>query len=212
MRELGAEETRARMLSVVHSVTPEKMIADTRAVLHAVGSDPAAAPGAMVSVGYCMGARFALHAVSVLGSDVVAAGCIHPGAFVTDAPDSPHHDLATVRGELTSPSRRTTARLPRKSSTASAPRWWASVSVAPWSGCPARPTDSPWPTFPSTSTRRPSGTSSERSTSGAATSDLDRWEVEVAHCATCAAGGCVIGSGDGIRRGGASPTLEGPPA
>ena len=35
-----------------------------------------------------------------MAGDFVAAACIHPGALVTDQPDSPHHDLATVRGEL----------------------------------------------------------------------------------------------------------------
>jgi carboxymethylenebutenolidase len=32
--------------------------------------------------------------------DFVAAAGIHPGALVTDQPDSPHHDLGSVRGEL----------------------------------------------------------------------------------------------------------------
>jgi carboxymethylenebutenolidase len=47
-----------------------------------------------------MGARVALHAASALADDLVAAAGIHPGALVTDKPDSPHHDLANVRGEL----------------------------------------------------------------------------------------------------------------
>jgi carboxymethylenebutenolidase len=57
-------------------------------------------PGAKVCVGYCMGARFALHVTSALADQFVAAAGIHPGALVTDEPDSPHHDLAGVRGEL----------------------------------------------------------------------------------------------------------------
>jgi carboxymethylenebutenolidase len=47
-----------------------------------------------------MGGRFALHAASALADQFVAAAGIHPGALVTDEPDSPHHDLAGVRGEL----------------------------------------------------------------------------------------------------------------
>jgi carboxymethylenebutenolidase len=100
MRQMGAEEVRERMMTVVRSVTPEKVIVDTLAVLHTVSSDPQAAQGAKVCVGYCMGARLALHAASVLSDQIVAAACIHPGALVTDAADSPHHDLTTVRGEL----------------------------------------------------------------------------------------------------------------
>ncbi len=100
MRQMGAEQVRERMMTVARSVTPERVIADTLAVLHAVSSDPQAAQGARVCVGYCMGARLALHVAAVLSDQIVAAACIHPGALVTDAADSPHHDLATVRGEL----------------------------------------------------------------------------------------------------------------
>ena len=87
-------------MSVVQSVTPERVLADTQSLLHAIDSDPMVAHGAKVCVGYCMGARFALHAASALGDQFVAAAGIHPGALVTDAPDSPHHDLGAVRGEL----------------------------------------------------------------------------------------------------------------
>ncbi|MBO0701410.1 MAG: dienelactone hydrolase family protein [Candidatus Dormibacteraeota bacterium] len=94
------ESERARMMGVVGSVTPEGVEGDTQAVLHAVGDDPAAAPGAKVCVGYCMGARFALHAASEFPDEFVAGAGIHPGALMTDRPDSPHRDLAGVRGEL----------------------------------------------------------------------------------------------------------------
>ena len=50
--------------------------------------------------GYCMGARFALHAASAASDQFVAAARIHPGALVTEQTDSPHHELAGVRGEL----------------------------------------------------------------------------------------------------------------
>ena len=33
-----------------------------------------------------------------LPEEWVAAASIHPGALATDAPDSPHHDLANLRG------------------------------------------------------------------------------------------------------------------
>jgi carboxymethylenebutenolidase len=89
-----------RMMEVVQTVTPERAEADTRAVLAAIGSDPAAAPGPKVCVGYCMGARLALHAAAALADEVVAAAGIHPGPLVTDATDSPHHELADVRAEL----------------------------------------------------------------------------------------------------------------
>jgi carboxymethylenebutenolidase len=88
------------MMSVTASVTPEKVVADTRAIFAEIASDPAAGRGAKVCVGYCIGARLALRIASALADDFVAAAGIHPGALVTDKPDSPHHDLANVRGEL----------------------------------------------------------------------------------------------------------------
>jgi carboxymethylenebutenolidase len=91
---------RQRMFGIVRSVTPARVVSDTRAILAEIESDPAAAPGPKVCVGYCMGARLALHVASVMPGEFVAAAGIHPGALVNDQPDSPHHELASVRGEL----------------------------------------------------------------------------------------------------------------
>jgi carboxymethylenebutenolidase len=92
---------RERLMSIVAGVTPAMVIADTQAVLAATTGDPAAATeAAKVCVGYCMGARLALHAAAAMPDDFAAAAGIHPGALVTDQPDSPHHDLGSVRGEL----------------------------------------------------------------------------------------------------------------
>jgi carboxymethylenebutenolidase len=89
-----------RLRSAAASVTPERAAADTKALFAAIAADPAAGSGARVCVGYCMGARIALHVASALAGDFVAAAGIHPGALVTDQPDSPHKDLAGVRGEV----------------------------------------------------------------------------------------------------------------
>jgi carboxymethylenebutenolidase len=90
-----------RMMAVVVRVKPDGVVADTEAIFEAIASDLAAAvSGPKVCVGYCMGARFALHVASALADEFVAAAGIHPGALVSDEPDSPHHDLAGVHGEL----------------------------------------------------------------------------------------------------------------
>ena len=91
---------REKMMAAARSVTPAGAVADTRAALGAITSDPAAATGPLVTVGYCMGARVSLHAAAALADEVVAAAGIHPGVLVTEGPDSPHHDVAKVRGEL----------------------------------------------------------------------------------------------------------------
>ena len=88
-----------RIMPLVRSLTPGMVEADTRAVLDAIADDPTAAPGPKVVVGYCMGAKFALHLAATM-PDVVAAAGIHPGALATDEPDSPHLELPQVRAEL----------------------------------------------------------------------------------------------------------------
>lgn len=93
------EAGRDRIFEIARGLTPEKIEADTRAVLDAVAGDPAASPGPTVCVGYCMGAKFALYAAAAFPQMAAAAGA-HPGALATDEPDSPHLLLPRVRAEL----------------------------------------------------------------------------------------------------------------
>lgn len=98
---MGDESYRERLMGIMRGVTPDAVGADTEAVLEAIAGDPAAAvDGPKVCVGYCMGARAALHVAAAMADQFVAAAGIHPGALVTGEPDSPHRELASVRGEL----------------------------------------------------------------------------------------------------------------
>lgn len=90
---------RERLLEIVASVTPARVTADLEALGEVLESDSAAGGGAKVCVGYCMGARLALHAAASDGSFVAAAG-IHPSALVTDESDSPHLEVGEIGGEL----------------------------------------------------------------------------------------------------------------
>lgn len=97
---LGDPAYRERLMEVVATVTPDSSLGDIEAALEATADDPTVQGGPKVGVGYCMGARLALHAAAARPDDFVAVAGIHPGALVTDQPDSPHHDVAAVRGEL----------------------------------------------------------------------------------------------------------------
>lgn len=98
---LRTDEEYSKLLwSTIARVTPDAATADTQAVFDAIAHDTAASDGPKVCVGYCMGARLALHAAAAMNEQFVAAACIHPGVLITDQPDSPHHDLADVQGEL----------------------------------------------------------------------------------------------------------------
>jgi carboxymethylenebutenolidase len=94
------DQENERLMTAVATVTPERVVAATRAVFAAIESDPAAADGPKVCVGYCLGARCVVRASAALADEFVAGAGIHPGALVTDEPDSPHLDLPAVRGEL----------------------------------------------------------------------------------------------------------------
>jgi carboxymethylenebutenolidase len=89
-----------RLQQAMGRVTPEAVVEDTKAILEEVRRDPAARDGAWVCVGYCMGARLVLHVAAAFGDEVAAVAGIHPGALVSDDPDSPHLQIPGVRGEV----------------------------------------------------------------------------------------------------------------
>ncbi|HEX5467384.1 MAG TPA: dienelactone hydrolase family protein [Candidatus Limnocylindrales bacterium] len=98
-RDPQGEEAQ-RLRQAMATATPDAVLADVRTLLTDLAEDPAAKAGPAVCVGYCMGARLALRATSALPDTFTAMAAVHPGALVTDGPDSPHHELATVRGEI----------------------------------------------------------------------------------------------------------------
>ena len=67
-----------------------KAMRDTRAVLAFLANQPAAAPGKIGAIGYCMGGRMALAAAGHFPERFAAVAAYHPGHLATDAPDSPH--------------------------------------------------------------------------------------------------------------------------
>jgi len=97
---MGDSAYRAELMEVVANVTPDRALADTNAIVEAISEHGAASAGPKVCVGYCMGARLALHAAAGKTVEFVAAAGIHPSALVTEAVDSPHLDVGDVRGEL----------------------------------------------------------------------------------------------------------------
>jgi carboxymethylenebutenolidase len=98
---MGDQAYREQVMSVISTVTPERAIADVEAVFDTIAADPATAEtGAKVCVGYCMGARLALHAAAARPDEFAAVAGIHPSALVTDQPDSPHLEVGQLRAEV----------------------------------------------------------------------------------------------------------------
>jgi carboxymethylenebutenolidase len=86
----GDEGERARLMSMVASVTKEFATRDTGAMLDFLAAQPEVADGPVGTTGYCMGGGLALNAAGRFPDRVGAAASFHGGQIASDAPDSPH--------------------------------------------------------------------------------------------------------------------------
>jgi carboxymethylenebutenolidase len=100
-RELGKtdEEMHLRR-ELMGTVTPTNIVSDARALLAHADADPAARPGKVGAVGFCMSGGLAVSLARALPQRLAAAASIHGAWLVRDQPDSPHHGLETVAAEL----------------------------------------------------------------------------------------------------------------
>ncbi|WP_433827656.1 dienelactone hydrolase family protein [Actinoplanes sp. CA-015351] len=83
-----------RLMPMMQQLTAERVVADTRVYLEFLGRDQVGI------VGYCMGGRNALIAVSALPDRFAALGSFHAGKVVTDDPASPHRHVGTITGQV----------------------------------------------------------------------------------------------------------------
>jgi carboxymethylenebutenolidase len=95
----GSEEFE-RMIGTMQRLSDDMVVADTRALLAEIEDDPAASAGAKGCVGFCMGGRHVLRAVAALPDEFAAGAGLHPSFLVTEAPDSPHLGVESVRAAL----------------------------------------------------------------------------------------------------------------
>lgn len=91
------EEVRAsvfeRVMPLVEAHTTERVLRDADAYLGFLGARPEVAAGPVGVTGYCLGAVLALRTATAHPERVAAVAGFHPGALVTEAPDSPHLSL-----------------------------------------------------------------------------------------------------------------------
>jgi carboxymethylenebutenolidase len=92
--------TRQRMFDLMGTLTIERIMADTAAMIAVTRSDPSAKAGPMGAVGYCMSGPFVFAAASHFPDDIAAAASIYGVRLCTDAPDSPHLGAAKIKGEM----------------------------------------------------------------------------------------------------------------
>ena len=73
---------------------------DNDAYIAVLRSLPEVTDGPIGVVGFCMGTRLAMRAAGRHPEAVAACSGFHGGGLVTDAPDSPHLELATAKAEF----------------------------------------------------------------------------------------------------------------
>ena len=103
-RDLSTPEGREAFWRIartrLENLTTDRAVRDITAYLTALRGLPGVSPGPGGVVGFCMGARLAIRAAGRHPDLVAACAGFHGGGLVTDAPDSPHRELATARAEF----------------------------------------------------------------------------------------------------------------
>jgi carboxymethylenebutenolidase len=89
-----------RLMPMIQGLTSERVVADTTAYLDFLAAQDGVAAGPVGIVGYCMGGRNALVAISALPERIAVLGSFHAGRVVTDGPDSPHRRVGSITGEV----------------------------------------------------------------------------------------------------------------
>ena len=91
---------RARLFSMIGSLTKAMAASDTGAFLEFLAGRPEVAGTKVGTTGYCMGGGLSLTAAAHHPDRIVAAASFHGGNLATDAPDSPHLVVGRITGRV----------------------------------------------------------------------------------------------------------------
>jgi carboxymethylenebutenolidase len=86
----GDEQERKRLMSMIGSLTPDKITADAGAFFDYLAGRPEVSGDRFGVCGYCMGGRISMMLAGRLPDRVGAVASFHGGGLVTDTADSPH--------------------------------------------------------------------------------------------------------------------------
>ena len=89
-----------RMMGTAQRLNDDMAMADTRAVLQHLHDEPLASITANGCVGFCLGGRLAVRAMTTFPEQFAAGSTLHPSFVVDDTPTSPHLSIGELRGEL----------------------------------------------------------------------------------------------------------------
>ncbi len=91
---------RKRMFELMDTLTIDKVMRDTRAMLDFVDLQGAADASRLGALGYCMSGPFVVAALAHFPERIRCAASIYGARLVTDLAESPHRNLEPIRGEL----------------------------------------------------------------------------------------------------------------
>lgn len=94
------DDARRVMFEHMASLNRTTVLTDTEAMLRFVDRDPAARPGKLGVVGYCMSGPFIFWAAAQHPQRVAAAASFHGVHLCTDSPESPHRYASAIAAEL----------------------------------------------------------------------------------------------------------------
>ena len=92
------DATRARIMTFINGTTQDMTVSDGAAFIEALTKH--GATGRIGTVGYCMGGSRALNAAAAYPDRIAAAASFHGGNLASDAPDSPHRRVGSIRGRV----------------------------------------------------------------------------------------------------------------
>jgi carboxymethylenebutenolidase len=94
------DEDMHERFELMGTVTPANIVGDAEAMLAFAADDPAAAPGSVGAVGFCMSGGLALSVARAMPERIAAVASIHGAWLVRDGDDSPHRDLDRLQAEV----------------------------------------------------------------------------------------------------------------
>ena len=94
------EADRQKVTAPLAKLSDTMVVADTGALIGYLDADAPVRPGAMGSVGYCMGGRHVVSVAAAYRDRFRASAGLHPTSLISDRPDSPHLHPDRLRGEL----------------------------------------------------------------------------------------------------------------
>jgi carboxymethylenebutenolidase len=100
--KLGDPETgeMQRMFGLISQLDDQALMGDTGALLDQLEGDALISSGPKGCVGFCLGGRLVIRAMTAFPDAFAAGAALHPSFIVAEGPDSAHHRIGEIRGEL----------------------------------------------------------------------------------------------------------------